>query len=71
MSLMYEDAARQPDQEPGCLISDPDALHLGAGPLGRNSGIRDDDFFHSRQNGHVPRLVLQWMRWRSVTSQRI
>lgn len=29
MSLMYEDAARQPDQEPGCLIGDPDALHDG------------------------------------------
>ena len=26
---MYEDAARQPDQEPGCLIGDPDAIHEG------------------------------------------
>lgn len=26
---MYEDAAQQPDQEPGCLIGDPDAIHAG------------------------------------------
>jgi hypothetical protein len=26
---MYEDAARQPDQEPPCLIADTGALHAG------------------------------------------
>lgn len=29
MNLMYEDASRQPDQEPACLIDDPGAIHDG------------------------------------------